>query len=147
MKGPILVAALTAFMMALFLHCATVPQPRSESEANAENKMDAIHEKNGEGPQTGRLTLDHSQMLPEVAEVARNRDWIVSLQRKIDDERISGHLPSAEGRKLHFRLAYIRHEFLWMMDGGRSTTYEMADMSRRLGSLETELNRYRSDFQ
>lgn len=66
MKYPVLAAALAAFVMAHFLQCATVPQPRSETETNAENRIGAIIE-----PQTSRLTLDHSQILPEVH---RSRD-------------------------------------------------------------------------
>jgi hypothetical protein len=73
-----------------------------------------------------------------------NEDRIVALQRKIDDGRISGRLPSTEGREIQYRLDSIRRDYLQMTEGGRSATYEeRADISRRLDSLEMELNRFR----
>ena len=73
-----------------------------------------------------------------------NEDRIIALQRKIDDGRISGRLPSTEGREIQYRLDSIRRDYLQMTEGGRSTTYEeRADISRRLDSLEMELNRFR----
>jgi hypothetical protein len=42
------------------------------------------------------------------------------------------------------KMLFLR-EYLRMTEGGRSITYEeRADISRRLDSLETELNRYLS---
>jgi hypothetical protein len=77
-------------------------------------------------------------------EEPRNGDRIVDLQRKIDDARISGRLPSTEGSEIQSRLDSIRRDYLRMTEGGRSTTYEeSADISRRLDSLEIELNRFR----
>jgi hypothetical protein len=77
-------------------------------------------------------------------EEPRNGDRIVALQRRIDDGRINGRLPLAEGRDYQSRLDSIRSDYLRMTEGGRSTTYEeRADISRRLDSLETDLNRYR----
>jgi len=77
-------------------------------------------------------------------EEPRNGDRIVSLQRRIDDGRISGRLPLTEGREFQSRLDSIRREYLRMTEGGRYTTHEeRADISRRLDSLETDLNRYR----
>jgi replicative DNA helicase len=82
--------------------------------------------------------------LPSRIEEPRNGDRIVALQRKIDDGRISARLPSTEGREFQSRLDSIRRDYLQMTEGGRSTTYEeRADISRRLDSLETELNRFR----
>jgi hypothetical protein len=77
-------------------------------------------------------------------EEPRIGDRIVALQRRIDDGRISGRLPLTEGREFQSRLDSIRGDYLRMTEGGRSTTYEeRADISRRLDSLETDLNRYR----
>jgi hypothetical protein len=42
------------------------------------------------------------------------------------------------------RLDSIRRDYLRMTDGGRyATNEERTDISRRLDSLETDLNRYR----
>ncbi len=77
-------------------------------------------------------------------EEPRNGDRIVALQRRIDDGRISGRLPQTEGREFQARLDSIRSDYLRMTEGGRSTTYEeRTDISRRLDSLETDLNRFR----
>ncbi len=77
-------------------------------------------------------------------EEPRNGDKIVALQRRIDDGRINGRLPISEGREYQTRLDSIRSDYLRMTEGGRSTTYEeRADISRRLDSLETDLNRFR----
>ena len=81
---------------------------------------------------------------PARVDEPRNGDRIVALQRRIDDGRTSGRLPSKEGREYQTRLDSIRREYLQMTEGGRSTTYEeRADIARRLDSLETELNRFR----
>jgi hypothetical protein len=77
-------------------------------------------------------------------EEPRNGDRIVTLQRRIDDGKISGRLPQTEGRGFQARLDSIRSDYLRMTEGGRSTTYEQrSDISRRLDSLETDLNRFR----
>ena len=77
-------------------------------------------------------------------EEPRNGDRIVALQRRIDDGRINKRLPLTEGRDYQSRLDSIRSDYLRMTEGGRSTTYEeRAGISRRLDSLETDLNRYR----
>jgi hypothetical protein len=77
-------------------------------------------------------------------EEPRNGDRIVALQRRIDDGRINGRLPLTDGREFQARLDSIRRDYLRMTEGGRFTTYEeRADISRRLDSLETDLNRYR----
>ena len=74
----------------------------------------------------------------------RNADRIVALQRRIDDGKISGRLPSTEEREFQSRLDSIRRDYLRMTEGGKSTPYEeRADISRRLDSLETDLNRFR----
>ena len=77
-------------------------------------------------------------------EEPRNGDRIVALQKRIDDGRISGRLPQTEGREFQTRLDSIRSDYLRMTEGGRSTTYEeRTGISRRLDSLETDLNRFR----
>ena len=77
-------------------------------------------------------------------EEPRNGDRIVALQRRIDDGRMNGRLPLTEGRDYQFRLDSIRSDYLRMTEGGRyATNEERADISRRLDSLETDLNRYR----
>jgi hypothetical protein len=81
---------------------------------------------------------------PARIEEPRNGDRIVALQRRIDDGKINGRLPLTEGRDYQFRLDSIRRDYLRMTEGGRSTTYEeRADISRRLDSLEMDLNRFR----
>jgi hypothetical protein len=76
-------------------------------------------------------------------ETPRNGDRIVGLQGRIDNGRISGRLPLTEGREFQFRLDSIRRDYLRMTEGGRYSTHEeRTDISRRLDSLETELNRF-----
>jgi hypothetical protein len=74
----------------------------------------------------------------------RSGDRIVTLQGRIDDGRTSGRLSQTEAREFQARLDSIRSDYLQMTEGGRSTTHEeRADISRRLDSLETDLNRFR----
>jgi hypothetical protein len=81
---------------------------------------------------------------PSRIEEPRNGDRIVALQRRIDDGKINGRLPLTEGRGFQARLDSIRSDYLRMTEGGRSTTYEeRAGISRRLDSLEMDLNRFR----
>jgi len=71
-------------------------------------------------------------------------DRILTVQRRIDDGRINGRLPQTEGREFQARLDGIRRDYMRMTDGGRYTTSEeRTDISRRLDSLEMDLNRYR----
>lgn len=80
---------------------------------------------------------------PRVEE-PRSGDRIVTFQRRIDDGRVSGRLPQSEGREFQSRLDSIRREYLRMTEGGRyASQEERTDISRRLDSLETDLNRYR----
>jgi hypothetical protein len=74
----------------------------------------------------------------------RNGDRIVTLQGRIDDGRINGRFPLTEGREFQSRLDAIRGDYLRMTEGGRYTTHEeRKEISRRLDSLETDLNRFR----
>ena len=76
-------------------------------------------------------------------EEPRNADRIVSLQKRIDDGRINGRLPLTEGREFQSRLDAVRRDYLRMTDGGRYTTREeRTGISRRLDTLETDLNRF-----
>lgn len=73
-----------------------------------------------------------------------NGDRIVALQRRIDDGRISRRLPLTEEREFQSRLDSIRRDYLRMTEGGRySTNEERVDISRRLDSLERDMDRYR----
>jgi len=88
--------------------------------------------------------INRAYARPARIEEPRNGDRIVAFQRRIDDGRISGRLPQTEGEEFQSRLDSIRRDYLRMTEGGRSTTYEeRADISRRLDSLETDLNRFR----
>ncbi|NVN92213.1 MAG: hypothetical protein HXX11_16645 [Desulfuromonadales bacterium] len=74
----------------------------------------------------------------------RNGDRIVTLQMRIDDGRTNGRLPQTEGREFQARLDSIRREYLRMTEDGRyATSEERTDISRRLDSLVTDLNRFR----
>lgn len=79
-----------------------------------------------------------------ITEEPRNGERIVSLQGRIDDGRINGRFPLTEGREFQSRLDSIRSDYLRMTDGGRyAVRDERTDISRRLDSLETDINRYR----
>ena len=71
-------------------------------------------------------------------------DRIVTLQRRIDDGRINQRLPQTEGREFQARLDAIRSDYMRMTDGGKYSTHEeRTDISRRLDSLESALDRFR----
>jgi hypothetical protein len=77
-------------------------------------------------------------------EQPRSGDRIVTLQSRIDDGRNSGRVPQSEGREFQSRLDSIRSDYMRMTEEGRyATNEERADISRRLDSLETDLNRFR----
>jgi hypothetical protein len=77
-------------------------------------------------------------------EEPRNGERIVSIQRRIDDGRTSGRLAQTEGREFQSRLDSIRREYMRMTEEGRYSTHEeRTEISRRLDSLETDLNRFR----
>lgn len=86
--------------------------------------------------------INRAHARPARIEEPRNGERIVALQRRIEAGRMSGRLPSREERENQFRLDSIRREYLRMTEGGRSTSVdEMSDISRRLDSLESDLNR------
>jgi hypothetical protein len=72
-----------------------------------------------------------------------NGNRIVALQKKIDDGRNSGRLPLSEGREFQTRIDSIRSDYMRMTEEGRSAMpEERAEISRRLDSLEAELNKF-----
>lgn len=100
---------------------------------NLHSRLDALGEE-----------INRAQARATKIEEPRNGARIVTLQSRIDDGRISGRLPQAEGREFQTRLDSIRREYLRMTEGGRYATHEeRADISRRLDSLGTDLNRFR----
>ena len=82
---------------------------------------------------------------PVRIEEPMNAERIVSLQRSIDDGRHNGRLPQTEAREFQSRLDSIRRDYMRMTEGGRYSTHEeRTGISRRIDSLETDLNRFRS---
>lgn len=80
---------------------------------------------------------------PKIEE-PRNGDRIVTLQRRIDNGKISERLPLSEGSGFQARLDSIRRDYLRMTEeGSYASNEERADISRKLDSLETDLNRFR----
>lgn len=71
-----------------------------------------------------------------------NEDRIVMLQKRIDDRRVDGRLSGSDQRAFQDRLDSIRRDNMRMTEDGRTATYDdRAAISRRLDSLETDLNR------
>jgi hypothetical protein len=101
------------------------------------------------GELLGRLDLledeiDRALARPVRIDEPRNGEMIIQLQRRIDDGRISRRLPLREAEDYQSRLDAIRRDYLRMTEGGRNASYEEnAEISRRLDSLEVDLNRYR----
>jgi hypothetical protein len=88
--------------------------------------------------------INRAHNRPAKYEEPRNADRIVSLQERIDDGRRYGRLPLTEGREFQSRLDSIRREYMRMTEDGRYSTHEeRTDISRRLDSLEADLNRSR----
>ena len=89
--------------------------------------------------------INRAYARPERIEAYSNGERIVALQKRIDDGRINRRWPQKEEEEYQYRLDSIRREYLRMTEGGRYTTYEEgADVSRRLDSLERDLDRYNS---
>ncbi len=88
--------------------------------------------------------IDNSLARPSTIGAPGSGDRILSLQKDIDDGKLGGRLPPAEGRDFQARLDSIRSDYLRMTETGRLTTgEERADISQRLDSLEMDLSRYR----
>jgi hypothetical protein len=66
---------------------------------------------------------------------------IVTIQRRIDNGRISGGFSLTQGSEFQARLDAIRSDYLRLTQDGRSVTYEEGvNISGRLDSLESDLN-------
>ena len=135
--------ALTTDQCQMFL--TTLKGIRTDYEA----LRDRTVEREGWNSLHGRLDalgdeINRALARPTRIEEPRNGDRIIALQRRIDDGRISRRLPLTEERDYQSRLDSIRSDYLRMTEGGRSATHEgRAEISRRLDSLESDLNRYR----
>lgn len=186
MKKNALLSLLAILGLVLFSGCVATMHTWPDQERSAENKINVIQEKIGDGLKTGALTTDQSQAflttlkgiqtdyaalrnksvargnwdslqtrldllgteidrtLATRSEDPRSGDRIITLQKRIDEGRSSGRVPLTENREFQLRLDAIRSDYLRMTDGGRSlTNEERADFSRRLDSLEMDLNRFR----
>jgi hypothetical protein len=97
---------------------------------------------------TGRLDalgdeINRALDRPVKIDEPRNGDRIVSLQRRIDDGRINGRLPLTEEREFQARLDSIRRDYMRITDEDRYSTHEeRTEVSRRLDSLEKDMNRF-----
>ena len=132
MKKNAFATVLMVFALALISGCASM-HIWPDHEKSAESKMAVIEENVGAGLKTGALTPDQVQ----------NMDRIPTLQRDIDDGRISGSLPVREEQEFQARLHSIRRDYLMMTDGGKPIScQERVDVSLRLNSLAREMERY-----
>ncbi|MFO8240341.1 MAG: hypothetical protein R6T90_05010 [Dissulfuribacterales bacterium] len=87
--------------------------------------------------------IDRTVDRPSRIDEPRNGERIIALQRRIDDARNSRPSSTNEWRDMQERLDSIRRDYLRMTEDGRYTTREeSADISRRLDSLEMDINRY-----
>ena len=78
------------------------------------------------------------------AESKMNMDRIPSLQRDLDDGRISGSLPVREEQEFQARLHSIRRDYSMMTEGGKPIScQERVNVSLRLDSLTREMEKYR----
>jgi hypothetical protein len=88
--------------------------------------------------------IDRTLVKPVRMEGPRNADRIITLQRKIDDGRLSRRLPSREEREFQSRLDSTRREYLRMTKDGRyPSNEESLDISQQLDLLERDLDRFR----
>jgi hypothetical protein len=88
--------------------------------------------------------IDRALSRPSEIDLPRNGDRIIVLQRRIDDGKINRRSSMNEWRDMQERLDSIRRDYLRMTEDGRYTTpEESADISRRLDSLEMDIDRYR----
>ena len=88
--------------------------------------------------------INRAQTRPSEFNEPRNGDRIIALQRRIDDGRDSRRSSLSEWRELQERLDSIRRDYLRMTEDGRYSTHEERnDISRRLDSLEMDIDRFR----
>ena len=78
---------------------------------------------------------------PSRIDETRLEDWMIVLQRRIDDGILIGRLPRAQGREFQLRLDDIRREFLQRIKDRPFTTEEKGETSSRLDLLESDINR------
>jgi hypothetical protein len=88
--------------------------------------------------------VNRAKVQPVTMESSRNGDRILLLQNKIDDSRSARRWSGVDERDFQYRLDALRHDYLRMTDNGRyPTTEESSDITRRLDSLEADINRAR----
>jgi hypothetical protein len=88
--------------------------------------------------------IDRALIKPVRMEEPGNADRINTIQRRIDDGRLSRRLPSREEREFQSRLDSIRREYLRMTEDGSYPSHEESvDISQRLDLLERDLDRFR----
>lgn len=91
-----------------------------------------------------RVEIDNTVVRTAKTETPMNMDRIPSLQRDIDDGRISGGLPVREEQEFQARLHSIRRDYLSMTMADRPIScQERVNVSLRLDSLVREMERYR----
>ncbi len=83
-------------------------------------------------------TVAHPTRLDEI----RIEDRIISIQRRIDEGRITRRLNRIEWRESQARLDAIRSEYLQITKARVLTPEERAEISRRLDVLERDINKY-----
>jgi uncharacterized protein YlaN (UPF0358 family) len=78
---------------------------------------------------------------PSRIDETRIEDRMIVLQRRIDEGIMAGRLTRVQGREFQLQLDAIRREFLQRIKDRPFTPEERAEVSRRLDSLEREINR------
>ncbi len=79
---------------------------------------------------------------PSRIDETRLEDWMIVLQRKIDDGMLIGRLPRVRGRDFQLRLDEVRREFLQRIKGQPLTSDEKGEISGRLDTLESDINNF-----
>ena len=78
---------------------------------------------------------------PSKIDETRIEDRMIALQRRIDEGITAGRLARVQGREFQLRLDAIRREFLERIKDRPFTPEERGEISRRLDSLESDINR------
>ena len=78
---------------------------------------------------------------PSRVDEIRIEDKMITLQRRIDEGRMTGRFTRIQAREFQARLDAIRSEFLHLMKDRPFTQEEKAEVSRRLDLLEGDMNR------
>ncbi len=127
------------------MYLTTLKGIRSDYEA-LRNKRVPQEKWNGLNARLDALgaEIDKSLARPATIGAPASGDRILSLQKGINDGRLSGRLPPVEGREFQARLDSIRSDYLRMTETSRPTTAaERADITQRLDALEVDLSQYR----